>query len=310
MGVTSKGRAVMSNCCSKRMLLAVLLTLLVGCIAPAYAVFFENDLSGIFSPESKEHSFEGGYYYRVSSYQGQWTGIEAVVKLGTPQIDPARIDRADNQPMDSFVVYLGGNARGCEIDAGLIWEVVRDEKGKISRTRQAWRPFWRNGAWNNAPCEPSYYWYPGDVVKMSVTIVAPGKLRLTVSDVGENPKRLFVADFDAPGFELGVACQFKHVNAIAQRYREGKPEEPTVAQITGTSWLEVTLFSKDGSTVKSTPMTQAVSVSVDRPSGHVERKATDEQKKRGGEDVNIYGQEIKKTVPVDPSQKQEPATTK
>lgn len=172
-------------------------------------------------PAAEIPCFPGAYYRKAVSSFDVWTGIGGVVKLGQPKVDMDRLDEQNRQPLDNFSVYMGGRAGEQEIDAGLTWAFTADEQGNLSKTRNAWRPFWRNEKWHNAPNEKQFYWYPGDEVAMAVIVAGPGKLRLIITDASPQPKRSFSTEFDAKGFAPRVPRQFKRVNAIDQFRNEG-----------------------------------------------------------------------------------------
>lgn len=240
------------------------------------------------SPAPELPCFPGAYYRKAVSSFDRWTGIIGIIRLGQPQTDPSRLDPKDGQPLDNFSVYMGGRAGEQEIDAGLTWSFSVDENGKRSAVRDAWHPFWRNERWAEAPAQREFYWRPGDVVAMAVLVAGPGKLRLVIADAGPQPKRVFQTEFDARGFQPRVARQFKRVNAIDQRYNEGKPAQPTEAQVTGAEWLEVYLLRGEGADAVRLPMTRARMTDMRCPSPeHVRVTPTDEA--RGGEKIDIWG---------------------
>ena len=239
-------------------------------------------------PAQELPCFPGAYYRKAVSSFDRWTGIIGIIRLGQPRTDPARLDTKDGQPLDNFSVYMGGRAGEQEIDAGLTWSFSVDENGKRSAVRDAWHPFWRNERWAEAPAQREFYWRPGDVVTMAVLVAGPGKLRLVVADAGPQPKRVFQTEFDARGFQPLIPRQFKRVNAIDQRYNEGKPAQPTEAQVTGAEWLEVYLLRGEGANAARLPMTRARMTNMRCPSPeHVRVTPTDEA--RGGEKIDIWG---------------------
>ena len=74
-----------------------------------------------------------------------------------------------------------------EVDAGLAYDVTRNRWGEIDRVNLAWRPFIRTAtAYEYAPAEPQYYWYPGEDVTLTYEIVRPGYVKLTVSGAGKH----------------------------------------------------------------------------------------------------------------------------
>ena len=246
-----------------------------------------KNASGEVPPAASLPCFPGAYYRKaVSSFDG-WTGIVGIIRLGTPKFDENRLDEKDKQPLDNFSVYMGGRAGTQEIDAGLTWEFTKDENGKLSERRNAFRPFWRNETWNSAPAEKQFYWYPGDTVQMAVLVAAPGKLRLVIADAAPNPKRVFQTEFDAKGFAPNVPRQFKRVNAIDQRRNEGKPVQATKAEITGAEWLRTILMRGAGTEAKQIPMDKTRFTDMRCPAANVFVSATDAAK--GAEKIDIFG---------------------
>ena len=212
------------------------------------------DLSKEVPPMASIPCFAGAHYRKAVSSFDVWTGIAGFVKLGTPKVDEARLDPKDNQPLDNFSVYMGGSAGGkYEVDAGLTWEFSTDANGKKSERRNAWRPFWRTKTWNSAPDKPEYTFKPGDTIQMAILVAGAGKLRMIIADA-KNPQKQFTVDFDAEGFAPGVPRQFKRVNAIDQRYNEGKPVRQTKAEVVGAEWINTILLRGEGGGAKQIPM--------------------------------------------------------
>jgi hypothetical protein len=195
---------------------------------------------------------QGSYYHKVYSNYADWTGISAVVTLGQPVEDQSR--KGDKgRSLDGFSTYLGGNSvKGNEVDAGLTWDMTLDKHGQKDSAHKAWRPFWRNGTWHNAAAEQRCEWQPGDQVKMSLNMVAPGKLELTISDLGAHPKRCFTTDFQTKGFSDLYKRYFKRVDSIDQVGRENKSVVPTNASVDGTNWQQTMLTKADGTTTALT----------------------------------------------------------
>lgn len=232
--------------------------------------------------------FAGAHYRKAVSSFDAWTGIAGFVKLGTPKFDENRLDAKDKQPLDNFSVYMGGNAGGkFEVDAGLSWEFTIDETGKKSERRNAFRPFWRTqkaGDWNSAPAKKEFYFYPGELVQMAILVSGPRKLRLVISD---GKSKTFQTEFEAEGFVAGAPRQFKRVNAIDQRYNEGKPVQATKAEITGAEWLQTVLLRGEGAGAQQLPMNAARFTDMRCTTGTINVAVTDAAK--GGEKIDIFG---------------------
>jgi len=229
---------------------------------------------------------QGSYYHKVYSTYGDWTGISTVVTLGQPVQDASRKGEK-GRSLDGFSTYLGGNSvRGHEIDAGLTWDMTLDKHGQKDNAHKAWRPFWRNGTWHNAPAEQRYEWQPGDQVRMSLNMVASGKLELTICDLGAHPKRSFTTDFRTSGFSDLYKRYFKRVDSIDQVGRENKSVVPTNAHVDGTDWQQTTLTRQDGTTAALTNGSRKV---IDEPPNHVSTTGSPQQRDKGGEDVDVFG---------------------
>jgi hypothetical protein len=245
------------------------------------------DLSKEAAPIAALPCFAGAHYRKAVSSFDSWTGIGGLVKLGTPKFDESRLGE-NKQPLDNFSVYMGGNAGGkYEVDAGLSWEFTVDENGKRSERRNAFRPFWRTqkaGDWNSAPAKKEFYFYPGETVQMAVLVAGPKRLRLIVTD---GKSKMFQTEFEAEGFVAGAPRQFKRVNAIDQFRNEGKPVQPTRAEITGAEWLQTVLIRGEGANAQQLPMTAARFTDMRCTNGTIIVTPTDAAK--GAEKIDIFG---------------------
>ena len=247
-----------------------------------------KNANGEVQPAATLPCFDGAFYRKVVSSFDVWTGIVGIVKLGTPTVDENRLSEKDKQPLDNFSVYMGGRAGEKEIDAGLTWAFTKDEAGNMSKRRNAWRPFWRNETWNNAPAEKQFYWSPGDTVQMAVIVAAPGKLRLIVADAGAQPKRVFQTEFDAKTFVANAPRQFKRVNAIDQFGNEGKSAQITKAEVTGAEWLQTLLLRGAGADAKQLPMDKTRLTDM-RCSNEKHIVVTQTDAAKGAEKIDVYG---------------------
>jgi hypothetical protein len=245
-----------------------------------------KNASGEVVPAASIPCFAGAYYRKAVTSFDVWTGIAGIVKLGTPKIDETGLDEKDKTAARQFFgLYGRQRGRQTEVDAGLTWEFTLDENGKRSARRNAFRPFWRTKTWNSAPDEKQFYFYPGETVQMAVIVAGPNKLRLIVSD---GKAKTFQTDFDAEGFAPNIARQFKRVNAIDQRYNEGKPVQPTRAEIVGAEWLQTALLRGEGAGAKQIPMdkTRFTDMRCANES-HIVVNTLDSAK--GAEKIDIFG---------------------
>lgn len=242
-------------------------------------------LSGEPSP-SRLNAFPGAYYYKIASSLWNWSGIEGTITLGQPQTDAKRRGKHGNA-LDGFSIYMGGRSGRREIDAGLSWNYVRDENGDVDKSQKAWRPFFRNAEWHWIG-HGQTYWKPGETVSMVLTIAGPNKLRITISDEGPNPKRAVSAIFPASGFSFDRSVQFKRVNAIDQKGREGKSVVPTNASVEDSIWLDTNLIFRSKGRRMYAPMDAARRSIVESPGGHTDRTI---HKEGSGthEEIDIFG---------------------
>lgn len=197
-------------------------------------------------PPLSAQIFNGAYYRKVVSSSDVWTGIEGTVVLPHMTFDPARVNPSKPaQYLDNPSVYMGGNMGGQETDIGMTWEVIRDDNGKVSADRVAFRPFLRRTAcgtqeknYSNAPAEKQYYWYPGEKITMSVRIDSKGVLRFIVDGAGKH----YETTYECAGYSKGWKGAFKRVNAIDQVNNEGKPVQATKTIVEGGKWESTYLY--------------------------------------------------------------------
>lgn len=283
IAVGKDGLVLSANGAARKWILA---NLKVGDAVTLGEVKIDKNAAGEIAPAASIPCFAGAHYRKAVSSFDVWTGIAGFVKLGTPTVDEARIDPKDNQPLDNFSVYMGGNAGGkYEVDAGVNWNFSTDASGKRSARRNAWRPFWRTKTWSEAPDKPEYTFKPGDTIQMAIIVVSAGKLRMIISDA-KNPQKQFSVDFDAEGFAPNVLRQFKRVNAIDQRYNEGKPVQSTKAEVVGAEWLQTILLRGEGASARQIPMDAAHFTDM-RCGASVNVTTIDAAK--GAEKIDIFG---------------------
>ena len=278
-----KGYVLSGNGAARKWILA---NLKVGDAVKIGELVIVKNSGGEVVPPASLPCFAGAYYRKAVSSFDVWTGIAGFVKLGAPKVDENRLDEKDKLPLDNFSVYMGGNAGdGTEVDAGLTWEFTVDENGKKSARRNAFRPFWRTKTWNSAPAQKEFYFYPGETVQMAVIVAGANKLRLIISD---GKAKTFQTDFDADGFTSGTPRQFKRVNAIDQRFNEGKPVQPTRAEIVGAEWTQTILLRGEGGGAKQVPMDKTRFTDM-RCANESNIVVTTTDAAKGAEKIDIFG---------------------
>lgn len=257
------------------------------------APVFLGDIEGEKPKPKLPLCYPGAWYRKVISSKDQWYGIEGTIRLGDFIGDPVRHeDRTKddgtylNRYLDNASVYMGGNA-GKESDVGLTWNVGCKDKAcfekpnGLSTERFTYRPFWRwigededgkygNHYRNSKYLQLEYYYFPGDLVQMSVINTKPGYLRLRIEllekttikkyadiresfELPEDASKVFLSpEFKSVGFgEEGFLAEFKRVNAIDQVNNEGHPVQDTNAQVSKATWESVYLYRRiDGKLYK------------------------------------------------------------
>ncbi len=255
------------------------LALLVGFGCPARA----EDVAPVRSLSAPgfskgEETARGAYYFKVSSAPRE--DVKGIVGRGVlPAVttDPERQHvptEAEAEwlrgPLDVPSIYVGlhaGPAKGgAELDAGLTWSRVLDEK-KRPLDEHAFRPFWRSmkrradgkagleNTWHNPqPGEKGYFWLrPGERFSMSIEIVGDERVRFRVS--AENPARELDVAFEQAFAKPGATLAWKRVSSIdqfretesgARAGNEGRAVIPTRARTTGARWEECALLLATG----------------------------------------------------------------
>ena len=256
---------------------------------------YSNYLKGEMKPEASKPCFNGAYYRKVVSSNDHWLGITGTVVLPQMDLDPSRLNpRKPQQYLDNSSIYLGGNMEEQETDIGLIWEVIRDERGNVSAARKAFRPFLRRTSHDggqesiyfNAPAESRYYWYPGEEVTMSVQIIADKKLKFIVEGAGKR----YETDFECDGYKFNSKGEFKRVNAIDQVANEGKPVQPTKTRIYNAHWKETSLFRTVNGKVVTVPFNNLRYTDMRCPEpSKFKIEATEADLKKGAEIISISG---------------------
>lgn len=254
--------------------------------------FFKDEVK----PEKSMPCFKGAYYRKAVSSKDVWLGISGTVVLPKITFDPSRKNtRKPGQFLDNPSIYMGGNMNGQETDVGMTWEVIKDEKGKISAERKAFRPFFRRtgylksgqkSRWQDGPASKEFYWYPGEEIKMSVQVIADGKLRFIVDGAGKR----YEADFDCDGYRMDGIGEFKRVNAIDQVRNEGKPAQPTKTRAENSEWKETNLFRMQEGKVILVPLHKDRFTDMRCPDQkYFNIKSSRRQQKKGAEVISING---------------------
>lgn len=254
--------------------------------------FFENEVK----PDRSRPCFNGAYYRKVVSSKDAWLGMSGTVVLPEIEFDISRQNKQKpGQFLDNPSVYLGGNMNDQETDVGLTWAVIKDENGKVSAERKAFRPFFRRTSypktgqkdiWQNAPAQKQFYWYPGEEVNMSLQIIRDGKLKFVIEGAGKH----FEAEFESDGYKMNDLGEFKRVNAIDQVGNEGKPAQPTRTRVEKSVWKGTNLFRLRNGKVVQVPLHQYRFTDMRCPDAKYFIISSNKQRQKiGAETINIYG---------------------
>lgn len=244
----------------------------------------------------KRPCYPGAYYRKVVSSMDYWIGITGKVKLPKITFDQSRLNKdKPGEYLDNPTIYMGGNMDGQETDIGLTWEVIKEQDGSISKERKAYRPFFRRNAygkskqkftWISGPPHKDFYWYPGDVVTISVKIVRDGVLQFIVEGEGKR----YETEVECDAYIFNRKGEFKRVNAIDQVGNENKPVEPTQTKVTKAKWFYTYLYkNKEGKEVK-TPLNSSDYTEMRCPNNlHFPIQNKSKIDAKAGEKIDILG---------------------
>ncbi len=288
---------------------------------------FEGNIANEVLPPPVPSCFLGAWYRKVFSSSDRWLGIEGTIELGEFIPDEARFNLdGTGRYMDVPSIYMGGKSVH-ESDAGLGLNLTYlsadiTEDLVSSSPKLAYRPFWRYiyqealdisgnvtrreiNSWNvSNPRSLMYYYFPGDVVRMSVYSPLPHylQLRIEVVAVTDIPKYVelrksyhlandWPADFYSPIFYSkghGIQnAEFKRVNAIDQFGNEGYFAKPTKANVSTATWRETFLYREINQKLVKVPFSTLRQTAMLCPSEQaITAKPINEE--MGGESIAIH----------------------
>lgn len=293
---------------------------------------YEGEIPKELLPQQAPKCFLGAWYRKVYSSKDAWLGIEGVIKLGEFTPDEARFGN-DNRTfwlryLDSPSIYMGGQSQS-ESDAGLGWMVGYEttdtsEPLNYGSKKVAYRPFYRYiyseaidiegnvqrnnvNSWNvSDPKRFEYYYFPGDVIRMSVYSPVENYLQLKIELIeptqipkyqaqraafnlrDNKPSTYYSPLFYSEGHGVNNA-EFKRVNSIDQYGNEGSNVKATKATVSEAIWREVYLYRKVNNKLVKVPFNKQRQTSMICP--NVESfsiTVSEEQKQKGGESITIH----------------------
>lgn len=138
----------------------------------------------------------------------------------------------------------------------------------------------------NAPAEDKYYWYPGEIVTISIQIVNDYQIKFIVEGNGKR----FETDYDCAGYKRGNMGEFKRVNAIDQVANEGKPAQSTKTKVENGKWSDSYLFRTYNGKVIKAPLHEGRFTDMRCPDPlYFNIQTTSDEMKKGGETISING---------------------
>lgn len=295
---------------------------------------FNGKIDNEILPPAPQPCFLGAWYRKVVSSKDYWLGIEGVIELGEFTPDPTRFNLdGKGRYMDNPGVYMGGNSLR-ESDAGLGLNTMYSDSDTsknldYSSPKYGYRPFWRYiyyealeidgnvrrrevNSWNvSNPRSLCYYYFPGDVLRMSVYSPIPDYLQLHIEVIkpSDNPKYVALRkkynliddrplDFYSPifyskghGYSL---AEFKRVNSIDQYGNEGYVAKDTTATVSKATWHEVYLYRRINGQIMKVPFNEARRASNICPNEKaITVNYNNVNKILGGENIIIHPEKVK-----------------
>lgn len=296
---------------------------------------YDGEITDEIAPTQPPACFLGAWYRKVFSSTDYWLGIEGTIRLGEFIPDEARFG-SDNRVhwqryLDVASTYLGGKGV-LESDAGLGYNIGYESKDtseplNYGSKKVCYRPFYRymynsvidqNGnvtrnnvnSWNvTDPKQFEFYYFPGDLIKMSVYSPIKDYLQLkievlettTIKKYQDQRKKYELKDdkpstYYSPMFHSeghgDHKVEFKRVVSIDQYGNEGSNAKLTKAKVNKAIWESVYLYRKVNGEIVKVPFTterQSKMVCPNQSSFTIE--ATQIQERSGGESISIHPSE-------------------
>ncbi|HKL60835.1 MAG TPA: hypothetical protein VJY66_00485 [Acholeplasma sp.] len=293
--------------------------------------YFDH-ISDEVKPNEPVKCFLGAWYRKVYSSKDSWLGIEGTLRLGEFKPDENRFGNDNRTFWDRYLdnpsIYLGGQAIS-ESDAGLGLNVGYEtldtsEPLNYGSKKICYRPFWRYiyadcadidsnvtrhnvNSWNVADSKRfEYYYFPGDLIKMSVYSPLDNYLQLKIEVLepttikkyqdqravyklkDNKPSTFYSPLFYSEGHGSNKA-EFKRVNSIDQYANEGSNAKLTDATVSETTWHEVYLYRKVSNELVKVPFNTQRQSQMACPNKESFTISIDESQKRlGGESIKIH----------------------
>ncbi len=297
---------------------------------------FEGQIMDELGPQAAPKCFLGAWYRKVYSSKDAWLGIEGTIRLGEFTPDNNRYGSDGRTFWDRFLdnpsIYMGGHAQS-ESDAGLGWMVGyeslnTDEPLNYGSKKICYRPFYRYiysevidiegnvtrnnvNSWNvSDPKRFEYYYFPGDLIKMSVYTPVENylQLRIEVLEPTSIPKYKSQREqyklknnwptvYYSPLFYSeghGVLnAEFKRVNSIDQYGNEGSNVKMTQAKVSDAIWESVYLYRKIQGKWMKVPFIKQRQTTMVCPNNESFTITTNELlSSKGGEIIRIHPQPL------------------
>lgn len=283
-------------------------------------------------PQVAPKCFLGAWYRKVYSSKDAWLGIEGTIRLGEFTPDDKRYGSDGRTFWDRYLdnpsIYMGGQSLS-ESDAGLGWmagyeTLDTSEPLNYGSKKICYRPFYRYiysevidqegnvirnnvNSWNvTDPKRFEYYYFPGDLIKMSVYSPVENylQLRIEVLETTTIPKYKALRDtyklnnnhpsvyYSPLFFSEGhgkLNAEFKRVNSIDQYGNEGSNVKATQAKVSEATWESVYLYRKIEGILHKVPfnLPRQTHMACPNPESFTITN-TPEQQSKGGESIAIH----------------------
>lgn len=298
---------------------------------PIYKEHFEEE-----QPVQVPKCFLGAWYRKVFSSKDYWVGIEGIIRLGEFIPDEKRFGNDNrtfwNRYLDSPSIYMGGQSVS-ESDTGLGYmsgyeTLDTSEPLNYGSKKICYRPFYRYiyadaidnegnvtrhnvNSWNvSDPKRFEFYYFPGDLIRMSVYSPVENYLQLKIEIIepttiekyrkqrevyklkDNKPSTYYSPLFYSEGHGKEKA-EFKRVNSIDQYGNEGSNVKPTDAKVTEATWHEVYLYRRIEGKLVKVPfnLKRQTAMACPNPESFT-LTMTKEQEAKGGESITIHPKPI------------------
>ncbi len=293
---------------------------------------YEGQIMEELGPQPAPKCFLGAWYRKVYSSKDAWLGIEGTIRLGEFTPDEKRYGSDGRTFWDRYLdnpsIYMGGQSQS-ESDAGLGWmtgyeTLDTSELLNYGSKKICYRPFYRYiyseaidiegnvtrnnvNSWNvTDPKRFEFYYFPGDLIKMSVYSPIEDYLQLRIEVIEptsipkyKNQRELYGLKNNQPSIYFSplfyseghgrLNAEFKRVNSIDQYGNEGSNVKPTHATVSEATWESVYLYRRITDKLIKVPFIKQRQTEMVCPNlESFSIKTTEALQAKGGEQIMIH----------------------